>query len=78
MLKYKDYNSVSVCTCRDKAELSEEVGGFTKKVTEDYENLDKISIQADMWRSKFLASRWDSHIVTSLVYILTVKHSINL
>ncbi|XP_041347002.1 golgin-45-like [Gigantopelta aegis] len=42
---------------RDKAELSEEVGGFTKKVTEDYENLDKISIQADMWRSKFLASR---------------------
>ena len=57
MLKYKEYNSVSVCTCRDKAELSEEVGGFTKKVTEDYENLDKISIQADMWRSKFLASR---------------------
>ncbi|XP_067669785.1 golgin-45-like [Haliotis asinina] len=42
---------------RDKAELSMEVGGYTKKVTEDYENLDKISIQADMWRTKFLASR---------------------
>ncbi|XP_046543162.1 golgin-45-like [Haliotis rubra] len=42
---------------RDKAELSMEVGGYTRKVTEDYENLDKVSIQADMWRTKFLASR---------------------
>ncbi|GAB1607361.1 golgin-45-like isoform X1 [Argonauta hians] len=42
---------------RDKAQLSLEVGGFTKKVSEDYENLDRLSIQADIWRSKFMASR---------------------
>lgn len=34
-----------------------EVGGYSKKVSEDYENLDKLSIQADIWRSKFMASR---------------------
>ncbi|XP_076453776.1 golgin-45-like [Babylonia areolata] len=42
---------------RDRAELAMELGDFTKKMTEDYENLDQISIQADMWRSKYLASR---------------------
>lgn len=42
---------------RDKAQLSKELGHFSKKRSEDYEHLDKISIQADMWRSKFLASR---------------------
>ncbi|XP_064614963.1 golgin-45-like [Liolophura sinensis] len=42
---------------RDKAQLSADLGDFAKKMTEDYENLDKVSIQADMWRSKYLASR---------------------
>ncbi|ESO98808.1 hypothetical protein LOTGIDRAFT_158759 [Lottia gigantea] len=42
---------------RDKAQLSLELGDHVRKMTEDYEHLDKISIQADMWRSKFLASR---------------------
>ncbi|CAL1545344.1 unnamed protein product [Lymnaea stagnalis] len=43
--------------CRDRAQLSMDIGGFSKKLNEDYENLDKVSIQADMWRSKYLASR---------------------
>ncbi|VDI00212.1 Hypothetical predicted protein [Mytilus galloprovincialis] len=42
---------------RDRAELTQELGFTTKKRSEDYENLDAISIQADMWRSKYLASR---------------------
>lgn len=42
---------------RDRALLSMEVGDYSRKLSEDYEHLDKISIQADMWRSKFLASR---------------------
>lgn len=42
---------------RDKAQLSIEICDYSKKMTDDYEHLDKISIQADMWRSKFLASR---------------------
>ena len=37
--------------------MSQELGDFSKKLTEDYEHMDKISIQADMWRSKYLASR---------------------
>uniref|UniRef100_A0A0B6ZXQ2 Golgin-45 n=1 Tax=Arion vulgaris TaxID=1028688 RepID=A0A0B6ZXQ2_9EUPU len=43
--------------CRDRAQLSLDLGGFNKKMSEEYENLDKVSIQADMWRSKYLASR---------------------
>lgn len=43
--------------CRDRAQLELDIGGFSKKMSEDYENLDKVSIQADMWRSKYLASR---------------------
>lgn len=42
---------------RDKALLSQEIGDYSKKMCEDYEYLDKISIQADMWRSKYLACR---------------------
>lgn len=42
---------------RDRAELTQELGFTAKKRSEDYENLDAISIQADMWRSKYLASR---------------------
>lgn len=51
------YCTNSVVSYRDKAQLSKELGHFSKKHSEDYEHLDKISIQADMWRSKFLASR---------------------
>ncbi|XP_033760260.1 golgin-45-like [Pecten maximus] len=42
---------------RDRAQLSTEIGTFAKRRTEDFEHIDKVSIQADMWRSKFLASR---------------------
>ncbi|XP_005102586.1 golgin-45 [Aplysia californica] len=42
---------------RDRAQLSMDIGGFSKKMSEDHENFDKVSIQADMWRSKYLASR---------------------
>ncbi|KAL4220182.1 DASH complex subunit Hsk3 like [Mactra antiquata] len=42
---------------RDKALLSLEIGDYSKKICDDYEHLDKISIQADMWRSKYLACR---------------------
>ncbi|KAL5004507.1 hypothetical protein ScPMuIL_017963 [Solemya velum] len=42
---------------RDRAELTKEVGGYMQRMTEGYEHIDQVSIQADMWRSKFLASR---------------------
>ena len=43
---------------RTKAHLVEEIGGYTKKMSQDYEDIDQLSIQADMWRSKYMASRY--------------------
>ncbi len=42
---------------RTRAELATEIGGYSQKIVEHYESLDKVSIQADLWRSKFMASR---------------------
>jgi len=44
-------------SCRDKANLSATVGTYSQKLYQDFEDLDRISIQADMWKSKFQASR---------------------
>lgn len=43
---------------RDKAQLSATVGSYSEKLYQDVEDLDRISIQADMWRSKYMASRF--------------------
>jgi len=48
---------VCVFVVRTKATLACEIGDYTKKIYEDYENLDQLSIQADMWRSKFMANK---------------------
>jgi hypothetical protein len=50
---------------RDREELTQELGFTAKKRSEDYENLDAISIQADMWRSKYLASRYIIYLKNS-------------
>ena len=44
--------------CRTKIQLANEIDDYTKKLVEDYEDLDKMSIQADIWHSKFKASRY--------------------
>jgi len=44
-------------SCRTKIELANEIDDYTKKLLEDYEDLDKLSIQADLWHSKYKASR---------------------
>lgn len=41
----------------DKVRLGQNIVEFTKKLNDDFEVLDKMNIQCDMWRSKFLASR---------------------
>lgn len=48
-----------------------EIGDYNKKITDDYEHLDKISIQADMWRSKFLASRYVNDIGLYFLSLVT-------
>ena len=42
---------------RDRATLSEEVGHFNRRATQDDEDKDKLYIQADMWRTKYKASK---------------------
>jgi hypothetical protein len=42
---------------RTKIQLANEIDDYTKKLLEDYEDLDKMSIQADIWHSKYKASR---------------------
>lgn len=44
--------------CRTKIQLASEIDDYAKKLVEDYEDLDKMSIQADIWHSKFKASRY--------------------
>ena len=50
---------LSLCgnCCRTKIQLANEIDDYTKKLLEDYEDLDKLSIQADIWHSKYKASR---------------------
>lgn len=43
--------------CRTKAQLATEIGGYANKIDKDYESLDELSIQADKWRSKYMAGR---------------------
>jgi len=42
---------------RTKVQLANEIGDYTRKLVEDYEDLDKITIQADLWHSKYQACR---------------------
>ena len=42
---------------RQRTQLSSEVDGYCQKIHDNQENLDKMSIMADMWRSKYIASR---------------------
>ncbi|ELT97916.1 hypothetical protein CAPTEDRAFT_223046 [Capitella teleta] len=42
---------------RTKAQLATEIGGYANKIDKDYESLDELSIQADKWRSKYMAGR---------------------
>ncbi|XP_052782446.1 uncharacterized protein LOC128218789 [Mya arenaria] len=60
---------------RDKALMSVELGDFTRKISDDYEHLDQISIQADMWRSKYLACRvMSDEVAASKAFYATQLH----
>lgn len=45
------------CLTEDKARMATMIRKYSEKVDKDYEEKEKISIQCDVWRSKFLASR---------------------
>ena len=43
--------------CRTKAHLAQEVGGYSEKLCQGYEEVDKLAIQADMWHTKYRAAK---------------------
>ncbi|RXG71218.1 Golgin-45 [Armadillidium vulgare] len=44
------------CLTEDKARMATMIRKYSEKVDKDYEEKERISIQCDVWRSKFLAS----------------------
>lgn len=41
----------------DKLKLADDIRQYVEKIAIDFEQKEKLSIEADVWRSKFLASR---------------------
>ncbi|XP_013778843.2 golgin-45-like isoform X1 [Limulus polyphemus] len=54
----------------DKAKLAQDIAFYSQQLLEDNEELERLSIQCDVWRSKFLASslmvdelaQWKAHL----------------
>jgi hypothetical protein len=44
----------------DKVKLGDNIRQYVEKIALDFEQKEKLSIEADIWRSKFLASRYIS------------------
>ena len=44
-------------TFRTRAQLAQEVGGYSEKIYQGEEEVDKLQIQADMWHSKYRATK---------------------
>ena len=41
----------------DKAKLADDIRRYVERIAVDFEQKEKLDIEADIWRSKFLASR---------------------
>lgn len=62
------------CLTEDKARMASMIRHYSEKVDRDYEEKERIGIQCDVWRSKFLAS---SMMVDELVGMrVTLSHKL--
>jgi hypothetical protein len=43
---------------QDKARLAADMRQFSYQMSKDFEEKDKLSVQSDIWKSKFLACRY--------------------
>lgn len=48
---------------RDKVKLAGDIVRYTAELTDEKEQLERMSIHSDMWRSKFLASRFTTSFI---------------
>ena len=42
---------------QDKARLSADIRQYASKISRDFEEKEKLSVESNVWKSKFLASR---------------------
>ena len=42
----------------DKVKLGDDIRQYVEKIAHDFEQKEKLVIESDIWRSKFLASRY--------------------
>ena len=49
---------------QDKARLAADIRQFSNQISKDFEEKEKLSVQSDVWKSKFLACRWVGFIGT--------------
>lgn len=54
----------------DKLKLGDDIKQYVEKIALDFEQKEKLSIEADIWRSKFLASRY---VFSDLFLIIIFK-----
>ena len=52
----------------DKIKLGDDIRLYVEQIAVDYEKKEKLSIEADIWRSKFLASRLFFFETISIIY----------
>jgi len=43
---------------QDKARLAADIRQYSSKMSRDFEEKEKLSVESDLWKSKFLASRY--------------------
>lgn len=60
----------------DKIKLGDDIRQYVEQIAVDFEKKEKLSIEADIWRSKFLASRCYYHNHHSEVFIKLIHFSV--
>lgn len=61
------------CLTEDKARMATMIRKYSERVDRDYEEKERIGIQCDVWRSKFLGSRWVMEIFRYPCYCRVCK-----
>ena len=56
----------------DKIKLGDDIRLYVEQIAVDYEKKEKLSIEADIWRSKFLASRLFFFETISIIYWISL------
>ena len=48
---------------QDKARLAADIRNYSSKISKDFEEKEVLSVESDLWKSKFLACRFENNDV---------------